>query len=131
MDRPVQDAAWTQHASAEEERAGQLVVVHILQEDQDNRVPAFFNDLVKRMMDCKSGDKKENFTQLLYDKTCSISQSFICSIVVLFQGLDLDWSYTRSMEKVWDYVKQKQFRQPESTDQRQVPHIAWNKKQMP
>lgn len=55
VDRPVQDTARPQHASAEEERARQLVVVNVLQEDQNHRVPAGFDDLVKSLVGCKSG----------------------------------------------------------------------------
>ncbi|CAG5928666.1 unnamed protein product [Menidia menidia] len=50
----VHDAAWAQHAPAEEQRARQLVVMHILQEDQNNRVSAGFNNLMKCLMDLKS-----------------------------------------------------------------------------
>lgn len=57
MDRPVQDTAWPQHASAEEERVRQLVVMNVLQEDQDHRVPAGFDDLVKSMVGCESGQE--------------------------------------------------------------------------
>lgn len=55
VDRPVQDTAGAQHSSAEEERTGELVVMDVLQEDQNHRVPAGFNDLVKCLMGCESG----------------------------------------------------------------------------
>lgn len=55
VDWPVQDTAGTQHSSAEEERTGELVVMDVLQEDQDHRVPAGFDDLVKSLMGCESG----------------------------------------------------------------------------
>jgi len=53
VDGPVQDAARTQHAPTEEERAGQLVVVDVLQEDQNHGVPSAFNDLVLYMLGLK------------------------------------------------------------------------------
>lgn len=53
----MQDTGWPQHASAEEERVRQLVVVNVLQEDQDHRVPAGFDHLVKSMVGCKSGQE--------------------------------------------------------------------------
>lgn len=54
MDGPFQDATGTQHAPAQEEGAGQLVIVNVLQEDQNHRVPVGLDDLVIGVMGLKS-----------------------------------------------------------------------------
>lgn len=63
MDGPVEDATWPQHAPSEEEGAGQPVVMHILQENQDHGVPAGFNDLMKCMMGFKPAHRVTNITR--------------------------------------------------------------------
>lgn len=65
VDRPVQDAAGTEHPSAEEERTRELVVMDVLQEDQNHRVSAGLNDLVKCLMGCKPARKGEKEKEIM------------------------------------------------------------------
>lgn len=54
---PVEEAMWTKHAPAQEQTARQLVVLHVLQEDQHHRVPAVLNHLVQGMVGHEPGGK--------------------------------------------------------------------------
>ncbi|KAG7237061.1 hypothetical protein INR49_032806 [Caranx melampygus] len=60
------DTSRAQHTPAEEEGLRQLVVVHILQEDQNHRVPAVFNDFMKCMMGFESGRGETAWDLALY-----------------------------------------------------------------
>lgn len=54
LGRPVQDTAGPEHASAQEQGPGQLVVMDVLLENQHYRVPAGLDHLVQGMVCSKS-----------------------------------------------------------------------------
>lgn len=67
VDRPVEDAAGAQHAPAQEERPRQPVVVDVLQEDQDHRVPAGLDHLVESLVGREPEGAEEGKRELSAD----------------------------------------------------------------